>query len=369
MAIGLMSGSSLDGVDLAAADFFLEDGRLKNWELKAAQTFPYQEEWIQRLSQLPFANALSYAHTHAQLGLLFGDMIQRFIAQHSLQPDLIASHGHTIFHHPEKQMTAQIGEGAAIASATGYTVVSDFRAQDLANGGQGAPLAPLADRHLFPGHDFYLNLGGIANISCNTGSKIVAFDLAAANQVFNALAQSIGQPYDEDGKIAASGQLLEDLLQKANQNPYYQLSYPKSLDNQWVKQEVCPLYLNAQGSVEDRMHTAVCQLAQQCQQAIQQIVQQESFDKVSYELFVSGGGALNSFLLEKIREYTNRDRQVHLVIPDRSIIEYKEALLMGLMGVFRLEHIPNCLSSVTGASRNAVGGAIHQGWKQPSLHA
>ncbi|MEM9921169.1 MAG: anhydro-N-acetylmuramic acid kinase, partial [Bacteroidota bacterium] len=275
------------------------------------------------------------------------------------------SHGHTVFHHPESQMTAQIGDGAAIAAVTGMQVVSDFRTQDLAKGGQGAPLAPLADRYLFPGYDFYLNLGGIANISSNTGSSFVAFDIGAANQLFNALAQRAGQAFDEGGKIAASGQLLPTLLQTACQNPFYQLDYPKSLDNQWVQKEVIPLYLSTDAATADLMHTAVCQLAQLTAEAVRRIIEKEGLmPQKSYRMFSTGGGTLNNFLIQQIQSYCNEVVPLQLIVPKRSAIEFKEALLMALMGVFRIEHIPNCLSSVTGAKQSTIGGAIYQGSNQ-----
>ena len=182
-SIGLMSGSSLDGLDIAFCKFKVENDIVLNWELLKAETIPFSEMWYSRLAHLPTQSALVYAKTHVYFGHYMGELVIDFMSRNNILPDFISSHGHTIFHHPDKRMTAQIGDGGALAATTGLMVVSDFRTQDIALGGEGTPLAPAADKYLFNGYDFYLNIGGIANISCNANGKMIAFDIGGANQV------------------------------------------------------------------------------------------------------------------------------------------------------------------------------------------
>jgi len=368
-ALGLMSGSSLDGLDIACTKFTVEhtadDVQISDWQLLAAETLPFSEQWQARLLHLPRTEALAFAKTHTYFGHYMAELVSRFLAKHKLDPDFIATHGHTVFHYPEENMTTQIGDGAALAALTGYPVISDFRTQDVASGGEGAPLAPLADKLLFSEYDFFLNIGGIINISCNANGEFVAFDITAANQLLNALAEQVGLPYDAGGQLAAKGNLIEKALEDAQHLPYFEKAYPKSLDNQWVRKHILPFFLHPRRSVEDRLRTSCEHIAQQTARAIQQIVKNEQLDaNRSYRLLATGGGAFNEFLMQIIEKHCQQVLDIELVIPDRSIIDFKEAILMSLMGVLRLESVPNCISTVTGAKRNVVGGAVHQGWKK-----
>ncbi len=366
-ALGLMSGSSLDGLDMALCRFRLDPASslpVLEWQLLATRTAAFDPAWRERLRALPKADGRTLMRAHADFGHYLGRLVQPFLQECQTRPDLIASHGHTIFHYPDQGFTLQIGDGAALAAATGCTVIDNFRALDIALGGQGAPLAPLADRFLFPGYDFYLNLGGIANISCNAGDRFVAFDIGGANQVLNALVEPMGLPYDEDGRIAASGHLDTGLLARADALPYFRQPYPKSLGNDWVQERLLPIYLEASATTADKLHTAGIQLARQTAAAITRILERESPGKQHYRLLATGGGAFNSFLLNAIREEGSKVCSLEIIAPGPEIIGFKEAALMALMGALRYHGLPNCLASATGASQDASGGAIHLGTNQ-----
>lgn len=359
--LGLMSGSSLDGLDIAFCKFELSNNEIIHWELLIGETLPFSEKWQVRLKNLPQQSAFTFAQTNTYFGTYMGEMVKTFLIKHKVKPDFIASHGHTVFHHPERQLTVQIGSGAALAGFTGYPVICDFRSIDVAQQGEGAPIAPIADKLLFKGYDFYLNLGGIANISANIDEKYIAFDIGGANQILNMLANETGAAYDDKGAIAATGQLNLALKQQIDNLPFFHLPYPKSLDNQWVMQHIAPPYQDETIPLADRLHTACIQLAQQIGQSIEQVITKENLQKEHYRMMTTGGGAFNDFLIQSIQ---NACPQVKIVLPDSNLIVFKEAILMALVGVLRVVDQNNCLRSVTGAKRDTVGGAIYQGWKR-----
>ncbi len=368
-ALGLMSGSSLDGLDIAFTKFVVNTTadalHIDDWQLLAADTLPFSEQWQARLLHLPRTEALAFAKTHTYFGHYTAELVNGFLKKQNIDPDFIAAHGHTVFHYPEENMTTQIGDGAALAALTGYPVISDFRSQDVASGGEGAPLAPLADKLLFSEYDFFLNIGGIINISCNANGKFVAFDITAANQLLNALALQLGQAYDAKGVLAARGEVIERVLEDAAKLPYFSQPYPKSLDNQWVRKHILPFFVHPRRSVEDRLRTSCEHIAQQTAQALAQIVKAEKLDdQKNYRLLVTGGGAFNTFLVQTLQKHCQKILDIELIVPEKNVVEFKEAILMGLMGVLRLENVPNCLQTVTGAQRNVIGGAVHQGWKK-----
>ncbi len=356
-----MSGSSLDGLDLAYCELRLTKGRAEpavEWQLLAAETLKYPEKWVARLAHLPVQDGNTLAKTHVYFGRYMAELVNTFIQKHDIQPDLIASHGHTVFHEPERMMTLQIGDGAALAALTGIPVACDFRTHDIALGGEGTPIAPAADRYLFPGYDFYLNIGGIANVTCNADGKFIAFDTSPANQVLNLLAQQIGLPYDADGQIARKGTLNESLFSTLNTMEYCQADYPKSLDNNWIREQVFPLFLPSDIPIPDLLHTATQFIAKQIGGSLQKVIQKEQLHQENYRMLVTGGGGLNTYLMDCIRQACE-PIQTEIILPERDIIDYKEAILMALMGLLRLERIPNCFSSVTGAERDTIGGAIY----------
>ena len=361
--IGLMSGSSLDGLDIAFCQFegAVSPGgfALSDWRLLKADTLPFSAAWVERLRLLPAANGLALIKAHVEFGHCLGDLVNRFFTQKKVRGssiDFIASHGHTIFHDPAAGFTLQIGDGAALAASTGCQVVCDFRSSDIAHGGQGAPLAPMADKVLFPGYDFYLNIGGIANITCHHDEKFVAFDITGANQVLNAIAAELGLSYDEGGKLAASGQILPTLLEQLNSLPYFSAPYPKSLSNQWVQEHLVATCRQYPAPAADRLRTACQHVAEKLADSIRQIKAAENLKKENFRMLATGGGVLNHFLMECMRQACGA---VEIVMPDEDTVNYKEACLMALLGLMRLEGLPNCIASVTGARQDAIGGAVY----------
>jgi len=363
-AIGLMSGSSLDGLDIAYVEFELRENQISNWQLLIADTIPLSEQWQVRLHNLPSQSAINFAKTNTFFAHYMGDLVNNFIAKHQIDPDFIASHGHTIYHYPDKRMTVQIGDGGALAAITGYPVINDFRTQDIAINGEGTPIAPIADKLLFEGYDFYLNIGGIANISCNANGKFIAFDIAPANQVLNAIAQQLDLDFDKDGYIASQAEVDNNLLEELTALEYFKKPYPKSLDNVWIRQQVLPIVFNHENSWDNKLNTVTQLLAQQTVLSIKDIIAKENLSKNQYSLLTTGGGTKNKFLIDCINHYSLEKLNIDITVPDEKIIDYKEAILMALMGVLRIENIPNCISSVTGAKWDTIGGAIYQGTKK-----
>lgn len=342
--LGLMSGSSLDGLDVAFCEFEFANHAVTKWQILQAETMAYSEDWQQRLRELPGANGRDLLLAHAHYGHYVGELVNLFLEKHSIQPDFIASHGHTIFHFPKEKMTLQIGDGAAISAVTGYPVVCDFRSMDVALGGQGAPMASIADQYLFSEYDFMLNLGGIANITANLNGKYIAFDIGGANQVLNQLVEPLGLEYDAGGQLAASGNLNETLLQQADALSFHNESYPKSLGNDWVREQLIPIYTQFQASVEDKLHTACVQITRQIANNITQIITKENFTKYNYKLLATGGGAFNDFLIQCLQTACNEHFAVEIVVPDERIIGFKEAAMIALAGILRWNQQPNfCL--------------------------
>ncbi len=367
-AIGMMSGTSLDGIDLAYCHFWENEAQQWQYQLLKTGFFPYEKAWQQRLGQVIHQNAIDLIHTHFEYGHYVGKVIHQWVQKEQLegQVDLVASHGQTIYHLPEKGISAQIGDGAAIAAQTGIPVVANLRVADLAAGGQGAPIVPIGDRYLFADHRYCLNIGGIANISypnqaktSNQEVQMVGYDICGANLILNHLAQLIDKPYDKDGAIARSGQLYPPLFEALNQEPYFAQMPPKTLGAKWVRNNIIPILEQYPIPISDQLRTVTEHIAFQIGQSIQQIedqiIQKDKAYKSSQEsLLVTGGGAHNQFLIERISAQTS----LEVVVPDRATVDYKEALVMAFIGVLRWLNRPNCLATVTGATRDVCGGAI-----------
>ncbi|NOT50722.1 MAG: anhydro-N-acetylmuramic acid kinase [Chitinophagaceae bacterium] len=358
-AIGIMSGSSLDGLDIAFAEFHENAGKW-TYELKSTACYPYDEEWTGRLKSATKLSAMDYLLLHADYGHYTGQKVNEFIEEHQLhyQVSLIASHGHTVFHVPAKKMTSQLGDGAAIAAETGLPVVTDLRAMDVALGGQGAPIVPIGEKILLKEHDYFLNLGGIANVSVKA-DPYIAFDICPANRVLNMLANDAGKNYDDGGAMAASGAVNTALLEELNRLDYYKQSYPKSLANDFGTDIVYPLIKNKAIEVKDALRTYVEHIVFQIQKAIPGL---ENFkpQTSNLKLLATGGGAFNTFLVERLRENL-KEHSIEVVIPEANLVSYKEALIMAFIGVLRWRQEYNVLSSVTGSSRNSIGGALWTG--------
>ena len=358
-AIGVMSGSSLDGLDIAFVEF-QEQGGKWTYEINEADCYPYTIEWTEKLKNAINLPAREYQLLHTAYGHYIGQEINRFIDVHQLhyKVAVIASHGHTTFHMPASQMTAQLGDGAAIAAKTQLPVVSDLRALDVAFGGQGAPIVPIGEKMLMNDFTYFLNIGGIANISLNA-EEYVAFDVCPANRVLNMLANDAGKPFDEDGKMAASGNLHDELLNQLNKLAYYSQPYPKSLANDFGTDIVYPLIKSAGLSIPDAIRTFSEHVALQICNALSSLNIQQPVPG-NKKLLVTGGGALNTFLVNRLSELL-RVENIEVVVPDTKLVNYKEALIMAFIGVLRWRQEYNVLASVTGASRNSIGGALWTG--------
>lgn len=344
--IGLMSGTSLDGLDLAACDFNRTN---EHWSfsLLAAETLPYDTSLKTMLLEAYHANDAKLADIDREFGRWLGFQVNEFLRKNGLKPSLISSHGHTVKHRPEAGISYQIGCGAILANTCKITTVNNFRIADVKKGGQGAPLVPVGDQLLFAHYDICLNIGGIANLSYTENGRRLAFDICPANQVLNHLAAKKGQAFDAEGKIAASGIIQPELLQQLNQLDYYHLCFPKSLGREWVDSSFLPMISHEQMQVQDIMCTVVEHIAIQIAKAVNHLP--------NGKIFVTGGGALNDFLMQRIAFHCR-----HKVIkPSREIIEFKEAIVFALLGLLRLQDEINCFASVTGATSDSSTGDVH----------
>lgn len=346
--IGLMSGTSLDGLDIALCRFDDTPSDALDWQLLAARTYPYPDDWVACLSGLDAASAYDYALAHVRLGRYFGELVNRFRTIHPYPVDAIASHGHTVFHQPRIGLTAQIADGDAIAAVTGLPVVYNFRTLDVALGGQGAPLVPVGDRLLFPQYDACLNLGGFSNISYDdAGGLRRAFDIAPCNMALNSLSRRLGHAFDRDGAIARGGAVNPALLDALDSLEYYAAPSPKSLGKEWYLSAFYPLIQRSPLPVPVLLRTVVEHIARQIAAALRQCG--------CSTLLVTGGGAHNTFLVERIAALASGCR---VNVPEPDIVDYKEAVIFALLGYLRLQRRPNILASVTGASADACGGCL-----------
>lgn len=350
--IGIMSGSSMDGVDLACCELTEEND---NWtfNITSAETIPYDDRWRIRLSHLYKQPAAIFAKTDAFYGRYLGDLVNDFIHRHKIHADFISSHGHTIFHSPNEGYTSQIGHGAYLHAATSLPVISDFRTTDVALGGEGAPLVPIGDQLLFGEYGFCLNLGGFANISANSHGNMHAFDIAPCNIVLNRCARMLDMDYDNKGEQAANGTLNEKLLNALNGINFYTQPWPKSLNREWINSTFWPVAQNYHITPQDKLATLCTHLAQQIAKGINDIEQQ--YKVSNNKLLVTGGGAFNHYLINELKKYATQE----VVVPEENTVNYKEALIFALLGALRIQNKNNCLQSVTGAERNNIGGAMY----------
>ncbi len=344
--IGVMSGTSLDGVDLAHIEFTIHN---KRWEfhLLECKTIPYDDSWVKQLKSAVNFNENQLTEINRNYTQLLGNIIRNFIEKHQLKNiDAVCSHGHTILHQPQNGFTLQIGNLPEIAAICHQKVVCDFRVQDVQLGGQGAPLVPIGDRLLFSDFDYCLNLGGFSNISFEQDGQRIAFDISPVNTVLNFYANQLGFDFDNRGKIAQSGKLHSALLEALNNLDFYQKSFPKSLGFEYVKEVVLPLIESYSITIEDKMHTFSEHVAFQIANAL---------PVKKGKLLITGGGAYNDFLIERTQFYLP---EIAITIPEPKILEFKEALIFGLLGVLKLRDEINVLSSVTGAKKNHSSGVI-----------
>ena len=341
-----MSGTSLDGLDIALCRF-TNDG-VWHFELLEATTVDYDEELKSKLRNAGNISSYESIALHREYGAWTGRQVLNFLKNNTTGIDIIASHGHTVFHEPEKKINFQTGDGAMIAAVTGITTISDFRSLDILLGGQGAPLIPVVDRDLFGEYDACVNIGGFANVSLDINNERKAWDICPVNTVLNTFAQLKGYEFDMNGDIGKAGKVINGLLNKLEQLEYYKADPPKSLGTEWLEKYTWPLLRNPEYTTENIMATFYAHAANRISSDLNK-------HKVRSTLF-TGGGVKNSFLMSLIKSKLNHE----MIIPDEKIIDYKEALGFAYLGVLRAFELPNCLASVTGARHDSCSGIIHR---------
>lgn len=346
--IGVTSGSSADGLDMVFTSLTEVRGKWQ-YEIKAAERKGYTEDWKEKLSNAANLPAREYFLLHSEFGHFIGQAVKDFIASHGLdhQVHFITTHGHTVFHMPSQKMTAQLGDGAAIAAVTALPVISDLRAMDVALGGKGAPLFPVAEQLLFPHAPYKVNLGENATISATKGTELVAFDICPCNYVLDSLAETLGRAYDEEGKLAAGGVTDQKLLDALNGLAYYGQAYPKTLTNKFGTGTILPLIQGTQLSTQGKLNTYTKHIAAQIAKAIQTIGGEPG------EVMITGGGAHNTYLIDSIKELG-----IAVKATDEQTLTFRNPLLIALLGALRWRQESNALASVTGADRDSIGGAL-----------
>ena len=345
--IGVMSGTSLDGIDLAHLNFEIINGKW-SFQILECETIGYSQKWIDHLKIAVGFSELELQKLNVDYTLLLGTVISDFINRNKIENiDAVCSHGHTILHQPQNGITLQIGNLPEIAALCKQKVVCDFRIQDVELGGQGAPLVPIGDRILFSDYDYCLNLGGFSNISFEENGNRIAFDISPVNTVLNFYANQLGLDYDDKGKISRTGTVNSELLNELNRLDFYQKKYPKSLGFEFVKEIILPLIESYPISIEDKMNTFTEHIAIQIALAL---------PNKKINLFITGGGAYNDFMIERVQFHLPETK---VVIPERKIIEFKEALIFGLLGVLKLGNEINTLSSVTGSKMDHSSGIVY----------
>lgn len=353
MGIGMMSGTSLDGLDIVYANFWQENLKWKYQILKTSfQEYP--EALYEQLKHAKDLSSEKLMLLDVIYGKWLGEKAHDFITAGEIKPDFIASHGYTVFHQPEHSMTLQIGSGNEIFAICKIPIIYNFRQLDVALGGQGAPLVPIGDRLLFGEYDYCLNLGGIANISTEYFAERIAFDIVPANMILNQISQKLGQPFDRNGDFASEGTIISELLIKLESLDFYKKRFPKSLGSEWVEENILLLNeLNSQDPM-DILATLVDHIANRIVDDISFLNREKK--SINSKILVTGGGAKNGYLIESIRH--KLAGSVELIVPDDKLVDFKEALIFAFLGVLRLKNFPNCLASVTGASRDSSGGIV-----------
>lgn len=353
-AVGLMSGTSLDGLDLCLCTFVYSPLRKWKYTVEKAETVPYDAGWLRTLSTAQHLSGADLIQLDRQYGDWLGKQVRRFLNGHAVR--CVASHGHTLFHAPAQGFTFQLGSGAAVHAACGLPVVADFRSIDVALGGEGAPLVPAGERILFSEYSLLLNLGGIANITFQQENGIVlARDIAFANMALNRLASLAGLPYDNQGRLAAAGRVSKELTSRFKEilNP---LSNAKSLSREQFENTLEPLLLDNRYILEDKLCTYVNYLGYAVEQAVK-MSPLAAKEVLKPRMLVTGGGAENNYLIRQLKEKLTP--YCHVLIPDIQTVQFKEAIVFAFLGLLRLMGRPNALASVTGADRDSIGGALY----------
>lgn len=342
----------MDGLDIAHVSLEEKEDGKWDYSINAGTTIEYEEKWRLRLSKLRHQSSMIFHKTDRFYGQFIGQHIKQFLEDNNLEADLVASHGHTVFHQPENNITVQVGDGNSITAYSGIPCVTNFRALDVIVGGEGAPLVGVADEHLFGEYDMCLNLGGFANISADLNGSRVAFDVSPCNIVLNRIAREFNQEFDTDGEIASRGQIDYDLLDDLNDIEFYSYEPPKSLGREWISSNFWSYVRNSVAKKEDKMATLVDHIAQQVANNVEDL---SSGDASMKRLLITGGGAFNKSLIEAIRKHT----EAEVIVPEATLINYKESLAFALLGILRVQNKINVHSVATGASKDTVSGSLY----------
>lgn len=349
--LGLMSGTSLDGLDLAYCHF-TEGKGVWTFDIVNTKSIPYATKQQTELKDAIHLSVEDLFQLHNSYGTWLGEQVLSFIEKNQVAVDYVASHGHTTHHRPELGFTVQIGSGQHLANAAKQHVICDFRTNDIALGGQGAPLVPIGDQLLFKEYDFCLNLGGISNISFDVKGKRIAYDIGLANMILNYITRKINLAYDKGGVLARSGNINPEMLRKLNGLNYYLLPHPKSIGYEWFLEQVVPIVDSTEATTEDLLHTSIHHI---CEKITQQIHQNTITS--GQKVLVTGGGALNTFLVDTLTDKIGSE--IRIVVPEKKLINFKEAMVFAFMGALRAEKKVNVFSSVTGATRNSSSGVLY----------
>lgn len=341
--LGLMSGTSLDGLDMALCAF--NDQNFSDFEIIKTKTVSFPDSLTQKIKNVLNLSVLDFIELHKKFGTFVGYQINENFSAQTI--DLIASHGHTVVHFPEKNVNFQIGDGATIAAITELPVVSDFRSNDIALSGQGAPLVPAGEKYLFPDFDTFLNIGGFSNVSF-WRNQTIAFDISPANYALNYFSNKLGSNFDFNGNFGKQGVVNPELFNELSDLDFFRDEYPKSLSDHWFFDVFLPIVDKYDAIIFDKMRTIYELIAVEIGKNL------DAFN--TNKVMITGGGAHNKFLIDLI----NENSKAEVFIPDNEIVNFKEAIIFAFLGFLRFKKIPNCLSSVTGAKFDNIGGAIYQ---------
>ncbi len=354
--LGIMTGSSKDGMDLSLCGFSGLDNL--HWEVIQHWSIPYNNQVLELVELNPSDSLTSVLTKQVGFTKWIANAVNKL--ETKVKIDAIALHGHTVTHLPDQGFTFQMGSGASLYALTGIPVIADFRQQDIALGGEGTPMAPLADLVLFRDYDLFLNLGGIANVSCRKNDEITGYDIAPCNQVFDFFAKQLGSSYDKDGSWAAEGVLDQDLYNMLGGDPYFSQSAPKSLDNSYIKESFIPKMVNTKITPKDALHTFAHFLAKRIAHEL------SDAKTIKTKVLATGGGIRNTFF-KNLLDNQLAKLQMELVLPSDDIVEFKESILMALLAYYRLNNHENLLAKVTGASRDSIGGALYGAFHKPAI--
>ncbi len=346
--IGLMSGTSGDGLDIAYCTF--EKKQHWSYQFHIGLTIPFPKKLGEDLKYAHQMDSLSLALLDVEFGKWMGEEVQIMVNENGIKVDAVCSHGHTVFHQPQKGISLQIGNGWSLHQACGLPVINDFRMLDVQLGGQGAPLVPIGDQLLFGNFDYCINLGGIANISMDDRGKRIAFDICPFNLLLNPYAEVLGKPYDEDGEIAKGGKVLENVLHELNGLPFYKIQGAKSLGREDLEAYFEILDRDENHAPQDILRTLVEHYVVQIKSTL------SSSKSKKKSILITGGGAFNKFFVENLD--ASIQSRYDILKADESIINFKEALIFGFLGVLRMRGESNCLASVTGATKDNCGGIV-----------